>query len=691
MRRLNVKFAIILGVLLVASGIGIHLLHGSQVSKSAEGLPQRAEDLKNEGRYEEAYMALRRYTILAPDDPEGWDRLGDYLIEWLEKLAQTPDEWKRAFATVLEDLDTVVIQRPDKLEYRKKAAQIQFFAAQFWPTRINDARKHFQHLVEADPDDVESRVWLAICEYRSNEPTAQDKAIDDLYALVGFDARTQKFDAAKGKARDQLAAYQKLAEFLRQERTDNTMADAVLDAMVTANPENHRAYLMRGVAHLQMRRNDEAKADIDRALELDTKNEDLQTLLLAAEVSMQRQEFDRAEELLGIAERKFPKSANVYFGLMQLAQSRGRPDKALDYVLQGLAIKENKNNSVLLYQKAWLQAAEGDLAAARETAEAAEIAGGGVRGADGDLLQAFITLQERKYVDAAKQLEAVRPRLTRAFDVNRADLWLGRCYGELDKIDLQIGVYERMLGRQPNDVGYMLNLARAKGVIGKTDEAWELLKQVRKQFEEGEEGNEKFVATKAWGVYFEMAIHRELRKVGVESAVGLRGEIPRRAAATAGKVPTRHPASRRQTQGIADSARRLAGERRRRSDEAGEPRFEADERAVAGNREQGRRCAQGARRGRSAAAGWGRRSDSHTACEFDRAAARRQCAARSGQTGSQRREVGPPGAVARVGGVASEHRRDRRRDAIVAAGAGRRYERSADAGGDVRTVAEAGR
>lgn len=513
MRRLNIKFAIILGVVLAASGIGIHLLHAYQVEESAKGLPERAEAFKREGRYEEAYSSLRRYTIMQPKDPEGWDRLGDYLIEWLEKLAQTPKEQRRAFGTALEDLETVVINRPENVEFRKKAAEYQLIASQLIPARINDARQHFQRLVEIDPNDVESRIRLAICDYRTNDPQARTKAINDLYALVGFDASTQSFDPTKGQARDQLAAYQALSDFLRQELKDNTMADRVLDAMVDANPQNHRAYLLRGTAHLRMQRNDRAKSDIDRALELDAKNEDLDVLLRSADVALQRQEFERADEVLEIAARKFPTNPVVYLYRIQLAQSRGQPEKAMDYVLDGLSVKENKNNSVLLYQKAWLQAFEGDLAAAKETAKTAETAAGGVRNVDGDLLEAFITLRERKFVEAARRLETLRTREVRSFDENRIDQWLSECYGALDQIDLQIDALRRLLGRQPSNVGVMLNLSRALGAIGKTDEAWDLLERVRKQFGEGEEGAEKFAtATEAWRVYYEMALRRELRK-----------------------------------------------------------------------------------------------------------------------------------------------------------------------------------
>ncbi len=513
MRRLNVKFAIILLVGLVTSGVSIFFLHRYQVEASAQGLPQRAEDFKNEKRHAEAYQSLRRYTIMEPTDEEGWDRLANFLIEWLEELAQTPEETGLAFRTALEDLETIVIEYPDKTEFRRKLAGYQLQAAQFVPARYNDAREHYCRIVESDPDDVESRIRLAYCDYHTNDPQAKQQAIDELYSLVGYDAQTQTFDVTKSKAKDQLQAYGTLASFLRQDIDDNTMADRVLDAMVEAHPSSYRAYRMRASGHMQMQRIDEAQADIDKAIELDANQEDLGVLLAAVEIAMQRREFERADELLAIALKKFPTDANVYMKLMLLAQSTGRLDKAMDYILQGLALKENKNNAVLLFQKAWLQAAEGDLAAAKETAKIAESASGGTRTVDSDRLRAFVTLQERKYVDALVQLEDLRPRVVSTNYAPQVDLWLAQCYGHLEQWDLQIEAYQRLLARQPNDVNSMIGMAKALGMIGKADQAFNLLIGVRKVFGDDEKGNEAFAKTfAAWGVYFDMALRRELTK-----------------------------------------------------------------------------------------------------------------------------------------------------------------------------------
>lgn len=508
MRRLNVKFAVILFTSLAVFAVCIHFVHAYQVESSAKSLPQRAEDFKKEGRYEEAYQVLRRYTILVPEDKEGWTRLADYLIEWNEKLAQSREEWGRAMFFTLEDLESIVLQYPEETEYRKKLAAYQRLVG-----RINDARSHYQRIVQADQNDVESRVQLAICNYLTNDPQSKQKAIDELYSLVGYDAATRTFDAAKGKAKDQLQAYQALSAFLRQEVNDPATADGVLDAMIQANPTSYRAYLARAVNHLQMQRNDKAQEDINKALELDTKQEDISVLLAASDVASQRRDFARADEILGIALKKFPANPKVYLSLMRLAQTTGQMQKGMDYILQGLAVEENKNNVELLAQKAWLQAVEGDLAAAKETSKIVENLGGGGRDVESSRLKAFITKQEGKNVEALKQLEDLRPRVMDTPYAAQVNLWLAQCYGALEQWDLQIEAYERLLARQPDDVNTMIGLARAKSMLAKTDEAFQLLVKVRQQFGENEEGNKKFCTTpEAWGIYFEMALRRELAK-----------------------------------------------------------------------------------------------------------------------------------------------------------------------------------
>ncbi|MEX2186443.1 MAG: tetratricopeptide repeat protein [Pirellulales bacterium] len=509
MRRLNIKFAVILGVGLAVSTVGIYLLHGYQVEESAKGLPERAAEFKKEGRYEEAYGTLRRYTILTGTE-ESWDQLADFLIEWFDKLAPTPEEkWRRAYPIAVEELEFIVGEYPTKTDYRRKLAELYGYNSK----KTRDAAEHFRRVVEQEPDDIKSRVQLAICEYLSDEPQARQKAIEELYSLVGYDAESRTFDPAKGKAKDQLEAYQRLSVFLRQEAKDNDMADRVLDAMIEANPKDHRAYLIRAQMHSAMQRNDQAQADIDKSLELDAKHEDLDVLLVAANVALQRREFERANELLTIALKKFPANASVYLYLIQLEQSQGHLNKAMFYVLEGLAEEENKNNIYLLGEKAWLQAYEGNLAAAMDTVKIVENAAGGTSTDDTDRLRAFVAMQERRYVDALVQFEELRPRITAVFRVNQVDAWLAFCYGQLDEWDMQIEAYQRALNRQPTNIGVMLSLAKAHAAIGKTDEAFAWLKKARKEFGEDEEGVKKFATTsEAWGVYFEMALRRELRK-----------------------------------------------------------------------------------------------------------------------------------------------------------------------------------
>jgi tetratricopeptide (TPR) repeat protein len=508
MRRLNVKLAIILTVCVALLGVGIHFLHAHQVKSSAASLPDRAQAFKDEGRYEDAYVVLRRYTIFKPEDEAGWDRLADFLIEWLEKLAGSLDERRKAYFTLKEDLEAVIREYPEKAQYRRKLAEWLRQTGQ-----LTDARAHYKQLVADDPNDIESRISLAICDYYSNEPQAKKRAVDELYSLVGYDPETRTFDPAKGKAKDKLAAYNHLAEFLRQEINDPSTADGVLDAMVAANPDKALAYLIRGQSHMRLNRDEKAQEDIAKAQALDTEQKEIDILIAAATLAIKRNDIAKAEQTLSVALKKFPENALVYYHLIMLSRETGNLDKAIAYAMQALAVEENKNNPALLSEKALLQAERGEVEAAEKTLELAKEANAGVRSVEGDVVDAYITLRKKEHVDALRKLETLRPTVARTRHEHKVNNWLAECYGHLHQWDKQVEIYERLLDARPDNVALMLPLSRSYSMLGKNDLAFELLKKVRKAFGENEEGNRRFCSTpQAWGVYFDMALRQELAK-----------------------------------------------------------------------------------------------------------------------------------------------------------------------------------
>src|SRR6056297_1280307 len=70
MRRPNLRFLLILTALIVVAGVGVYVLHGEQVQRSAGVLLQQADRAEDEGDPSEALDYLDRYIGLRPDDAE---------------------------------------------------------------------------------------------------------------------------------------------------------------------------------------------------------------------------------------------------------------------------------------------------------------------------------------------------------------------------------------------------------------------------------------------------------------------------------------------------------------------------------------------------------------------------------------------------------------------------------------------
>jgi tetratricopeptide (TPR) repeat protein len=504
MRRLNVKLALILGIGLVLSALTVHFVHAYQIDSSASLLPERAEKFKAEGNYDDACKVSFRYTQYRPDDPDGWDRLADIYIERVERpesAVLSRAERGQNFKEAVNQLEVIVGDHNGKTKYRRKLAN--YLVA--WP-RLTDAIAHFQRVLEAEPDDIESAVMLAHCLYQTSDGPNKRVAIERLYKLVGYDPQTGKFEPSKAQARNSVPAYLEMARIVRRDLNDDKLADKTCDAMVGANRNDFHAYAGRAQSYFESKRMKEALADIERAVQLDAKHEDISVVIAAVQINLANGNPKRANELLEAAAKNFPKSVIVYLAQEQVARLTGQTDKAMEYIAKGLA--EQPDNPNLLERKASLQAEEGNLAAARETMKVLEHKTDDPQSPLIERLRGQISLKEGRYADAMRQLESARKNVTALHEQIPIDRWLAQCYGQLDQYDRQIEVLTQILATNKSDFYSLVLLARGYESIGKSDLAYETYSKAAEQL-----GYERFFKTpEVWGSYFELALRRELRK-----------------------------------------------------------------------------------------------------------------------------------------------------------------------------------
>ena len=115
-RHLNKRLLVVLAVAGVLLGVGIHVLHGVQVRRSARVLLKLSAQAEADGDLARAAQHLERYLTYRPQD-------GEALVKFaliLEAQAQTRTGRERA----LRALQKAALARPDRQDVRRKAVRV---------------------------------------------------------------------------------------------------------------------------------------------------------------------------------------------------------------------------------------------------------------------------------------------------------------------------------------------------------------------------------------------------------------------------------------------------------------------------------------------------------------------------------------------------------------------------------------
>src|SRR5438105_3963336 len=139
-KRVNVKAVLVLAAVVVALGVGVHLVHGFQVKRNARGLVEQAGVLEQEGKLVPAADYLEQYLGLMPRDTDALAKYG--LLR--DRVATKPRARLRAYF-VLEQ----VLRRDDqRLDVRRRAAKLAAELGLF-----ADAKVHLDILRKDNPRD----------------------------------------------------------------------------------------------------------------------------------------------------------------------------------------------------------------------------------------------------------------------------------------------------------------------------------------------------------------------------------------------------------------------------------------------------------------------------------------------------------------------------------------------------------
>jgi tetratricopeptide (TPR) repeat protein len=483
MKRLNVKLLVGAAALIVLLGSGMAVLHSFKTGRIARALLWQAQHAEEEDQLDAAAKFLARYMELEPKDTEQRARLGRILAD--PKMATTA----RGFQRALFVLEQVVTREPDRQDSRRLLAQMAMRLGRY-PT----AQEHLLVLNKADPKDGEVLDLLGMALEGQGKPEEAKK----------------QYQKAIEAAPHRIAAYERLARLLRRRPdADKEKArdpDEVMNLLVANNERSVEARLARWnhIAETGLlarvgallnaagatdskylsRLDDSTRAkllvaekDLARALELAPESSEV--LLAAAELDRICGRDESAREHLRKGRQLHAGDPRLYRHQAALELAAGKPAEAVSCLREGIKVVPARLQGELRWTLANLLLDQGLVEDARR--ELSHLDKGGYSLAALDYLNARVQISEGGWSQAAQRFEQVRaaleamPSLDRDGEsfLSQTNLYLGRCYEQLNDPGRVKSAYDRRAARNPSSAGAHLNLASVHVAAGRTDEALE--------------------------------------------------------------------------------------------------------------------------------------------------------------------------------------------------------------------------
>lgn len=485
MRQINVKFVIILALVVVLGGGGIFALNRWQVSRNAGSLFTRAQAALEVGEKGEALQLLSRYVGMRPDDAEAYSVYAELLLE----AAEAPGAGRSAFSRAYSALETAVRKDPDNFYLRQRLAQFQIFIS-----RPGDAREHLIVLRDRLASSAGGDPGSAATDDAADEETAGkdgkrllgpgeidvllaraligtgrfDEAAEVLAQRLGYDRSARTFPVpAEEAVTGDTDAYILLAALLDDELRATSEAEAVLARLVQVNANDARAWLAMRGWHAQRGDLQAAAEDVRRAIEVEP--DDLEALLAEFELKLDQQLIADAKNAVDKAAELYPNEERVVRAEAMLALRQGDRQQAIEQLQQGL--ERMPGQVALLLMLADTQLQIGDVDKTEDTVKLLITATGDSNPAVG-LLQARVSMAQQRWLDAQQLLEKVRPQANPTSDtVRQIDLYLGQCYEKLGQFDRQLEANQRVLSDDPNSVAARIGAAAALAASGRKEQA----------------------------------------------------------------------------------------------------------------------------------------------------------------------------------------------------------------------------
>lgn len=469
MQRYRVNYTLLIAlfagtIVLIGGGYAFYKF---QASRNASSLLTQADEAEEAGEIKQAAGYLYQYLALRPEDKEAETRHANLRLDVSKLPNREPSDVRTAYAV----LENTVRNQPENSDLRRKLVDE---LMELW-RQPQTAITHIDYLLNESPTDKELQEMRLVCLRQMGK---RDEAIDYAYKLIGYNAAKEEFDDSKASAADVPSVYRQLTNALIQDNADPAVPERMVNKLIERQPEMADAYLVRAQFLTSQERKEEAKADVEQALELDPKNVD--ALLKKVELLMadaaegdtadQEAAYEQSYKLLKEGSVTNAEDIRIYRMLALLERQRQDQQAALAQYDAGIEAIDGRQSLILQFEKTGLLLDMGEIEQANEAIKLLD-----KEGLPNDFiryLKARILVLEDKWFQASEQLAELAPIFSNdprmGIELNQI---LGLSYERLGQREKAREAYRVVLQSQPTNPFAKAGVARLNAYLSPTSNA----------------------------------------------------------------------------------------------------------------------------------------------------------------------------------------------------------------------------
>jgi tetratricopeptide (TPR) repeat protein len=431
MRRINLKFAAILFLVLLLTTAGAWGLYVVQSGRIAQSLLWQARKNREAGENESAIKLANQYLQFRPDDAAVMTELA----EWMRERAGG----RKQLAGVANLYEKALRVQADNDAVRRKTADAYLTLGQY-----GEAFDHLERLLQSQPNNAELLTQAGWCLQAAGK---YDAAANNYRRAIQADARyVNAYVYAAGLQQGQYKKIEAAGEYLAQ--------------AVAANPDSPEARAALAGHLRRQRKLEEAANQVKEGL---VRNPDNPTLLLtASEIASAAGDLRQSRALLDRGCTAHPTDTRFVCALSWQLLYDGRADLAVQKLRAGKAV--NPNDIDILTLLGDVLAQDGQIGPLEEALRELQDAKAPPEKIQPRVqyLESRLLMRRGRFAEARQKLNGLRPIAQRTASLYRqVNILLAQCCDQLGDRAGELDSFKRLLEQDPNAGAMRLEYARA--------------------------------------------------------------------------------------------------------------------------------------------------------------------------------------------------------------------------------------